>query len=96
MPDTNRTHFTTTLSPTDPAEPRTSVRERRLGIAFSCLAFFTSYVITAGPVVFLTRTFDQPMIETIARALYAPLILIIKLEIPIIAPTIEAWIKLFQ
>ncbi len=79
-----------------PVEIQTSAKERRLSILFSCAAFFTSYVITAGPAAFITRKFDQPMFESIVKAIYAPLILIIKLKIPIIAPAIKAWVELFR
>gem|GEM_PF-1819352 len=96
MPDSHDLQRGKSQPVSEPAEVQTSPRERRLGIAFSSLAFFISYVITAGPAVFLTRTFDQPMIESIVRTLYAPLILIIKLNIPIIGPAIKAWVALFQ
>ena len=36
------------------------------------------------------------MFESIVKAIYAPLILIIKLKIPIIAPAIKAWVELFR
>ena len=78
------------------AEPKSTKKERRLGVLFSVLAFFIGYVLTAGPAVFLVKTFDTPMIGTIVKVLYAPLVLIVKLRIPLLAPAIEAWVELFR
>ena len=77
-------------------EPPMSARERRLSIFFSGMAFFFSYVLTAGPAVFLVDRFDLPMVRTIVRVLYAPLVLILKLKVPVIGPAIEAWVDLFR
>lgn len=79
-------------APTEPA----SERERRGSIALSCLAFFISYVITAGPAVFMVRRFDMPTFGAIVEMLYAPLVLIVKMNVPVIAPLIKAWVSLFQ
>lgn len=77
-------------------EPPLSARGRRLSIFFSGIAFFFSYVLTAGPAVFLVDRFDLPMVRTIVKVLYAPLVLIVKLKVPVIAPAIEAWVGLFR
>ncbi|MEO2019714.1 MAG: hypothetical protein ABGZ53_35725 [Fuerstiella sp.] len=71
-------------------------RERRLSIAFSGVAFFISYVITAGPAVFMVKRFDMPTFSAIVEMLYAPLVLIVKSNVPVIAPLIKAWVSLFQ
>lgn len=63
---------------------------------FCSAAFFISYVITAGPAVFMARRFDQPMFDRIVKVLYAPLILLVKMKVPVISPLIEAWISLFR
>lgn len=73
-----------------------SSRTRRLSILYSCGAFFVSYVITAGPAVFITRRFDQPTFESVVRLLYAPLILLVEANVPLVSPVIRAWIRLFQ
>lgn len=78
------------------AEPEPTRKERRLGMLFSGIAFFAGYVLTAGPAVFLARTFDTPMMGAIVKVLYAPLVLTVKLRIPLIAPAIEAWVELFR
>ena len=78
-----------------PPEPA-SKRERRVSIALSCFAFFISYVITAGPAVFMVRRFDMPTFGAIVEMLYAPLVLIVKMNVPVIAPLIKAWVSLFQ
>ena len=71
-------------------------RERRLSIALSSFAFFISYVITAGPAVFMVKRFDMPTFGAIVEMLYAPLVLIVKSNVPVIAPLIKAWVSLFQ
>lgn len=78
------------------AEPALTKKERRLGCLYSSFAFFVSYVITAGPAVFITRRFDQPMFSRIVEFLYAPLILIIKMDVPIVSPVIKVWVQLFR
>lgn len=83
-------------TPLDSLQTQPSKRERRMGVVFSALAFFVSYIITAGPAAFLTRAFDQPMFESIVRTIYAPLVFIIKAKVPILAPAIKAWVELFQ
>ena len=88
--------FTNSTPTSDVAEPVPTKKERRLVLALCGLAFFVSYVITAGPAVLMTRTLDLPMIEAIVRVLYAPLILIIKIDVPILAPLIKAWVELFR
>lgn len=84
------------IDESDDAEQELTKKERRLGCLYSCLAFFVSYVITAGPAVFITRRFDQPMFSKIVEFLYAPLIVITKLNVPIVSPVIKAWVQLFQ
>ena len=77
------------------AAPRTK-RERRLSIALSGFAFFISYVITAGPAVFMVKRFDMPTFGAIVEMLYAPLVFIVKFNVPVIAPLIKAWVSLFR
>jgi len=71
-------------------------RERRLSIALSSFAFCISYVITAGPAVFMVKRFDMPTFGTIVEMLYAPLVFIVKINVPVIAPLIKAWVSLFE
>ena len=78
----------------DVARPRR--RERRLSIALSGLAFFVSYVITAGPAVFMVRRFDMPMFGAIVEMLYAPLIFLVRHNVPVIGPLIKVWVSLFR
>ena len=59
-------------TPLDSLQTQPSKRERRIGVVFSALAFFVSYIITAGPAAFLTRAFDQPMFESIVRYYLRP------------------------
>ena len=77
------------------AAPQTK-RERRLSIALSGCAFFISYVITAGPAVFMVRRFDMPTFGAIVEMLYAPLVFIVELNVPVIAPLITSWVSLFR
>ena len=77
------------------AAPRKK-RERRLSIALSGCAFFISYVITAGPAVFMVRRFDMPTLGAIVEMLYAPLVFIVKMNVPVVAPLIKAWVSLFR
>lgn len=79
-----------------PVEPASTKKERRLGFVFSGMAFFVGYVLTAGPAVLLVETFDTPMIGAIVKVLYAPLVLIVKMRVPLLAPAIEAWVELFR
>ena len=81
---------------TENARSPLSRKERRLSVLASCCAFFVSYVLTAGPVVFIVKRFDLPVIGAIVQALYAPLVLIIKLNVPILAPLIKAYVGLFR
>lgn len=88
-------------SPTDTIqgtaeEARLTRKERRLSVLLSALAFFVSYVLSAGPAVFMVKRFDLPMIGTIVKVLYAPLVLLVKLRIPLISSLIEAWVGLFR
>ena len=75
--------------------PRTPAR-RRLTLLLSAAAFFVSYVLTAGPAVFIVRRIDLPLMTTIVERLYAPLILITKLNIPVISPVIQAYVRMFR
>ncbi|MCR9202349.1 MAG: hypothetical protein NXI04_27220 [Planctomycetaceae bacterium] len=83
------------LSTQDESAPRVRRRWKRQAV-FCSAAFFVSYVITAGPAVFMARRFDQPMFDRIVKVLYAPLILLVKADVPVISPLIEAWVKLFR
>jgi hypothetical protein len=76
----------------DPA----SRRDRRISIVLSGFAFVVSYVITAGPAVFMVRQFDMPTFGVLVNALYAPLVFLVKANVPVIAPLIKAWVSLFQ
>lgn len=81
----------------EPSERRASNRRHwKRQTIFCTTAFFVSYVITAGPAAFMARRFDQPMFDRIVKVLYAPLILLVKAEVPLISPIIEAWIRLFR
>lgn len=71
-------------------------RERRLGILFSAVAFFFGYVLSAGPAVFLVEHLDLPMVGAIVQVLYAPLVFLVKSDLPVIAPAIKAWVELFR
>jgi hypothetical protein len=77
----------------DETEPQTS---RRRTIAVSCCAFLISYVITAGPAVFIVQKIDLPSVSTIAEIIYAPIILIVKSKIPILSGAIKLYLGLFQ
>ena len=83
------------LSSQDEAAPTRRRRWKRQ-VVFCSAAFFVSYVMTAGPAVFMARRFDQPMFDRIVKVLYAPLILLVKADLPVISPLIEAWIRLFR
>ena len=67
-------------TPASIAQPGGAAGKRRwtLQIIYCSAAFFVSYVITAGPAVFMARRFDQPMFDRIVRVLYAPLILLVE------------------
>ena len=69
---------------------------RRLPVFVSAVAFFVSYVLSAGPAVFITRRFEQPFVTTIIECLYAPLIVIVKLRVPLVSPAIQAYVELFR
>ncbi len=77
-------------------EPPLTMKQRRFTWFFSAAAFFVSYVLTAGPAVFIAEKFDQPMVGAIMEVIYAPLIIIIKLRVPVLAPIIKGYVGLFQ
>ena len=85
-------------TPASIAQPGGAAGKRRwtLQIIYCSAAFFVSYVITAGPAVFMARRFDQPMFDRIVRVLYAPLILLVEARVPLVSPLIEAWVRLFR
>ncbi len=68
---------------------------RRRTIVLSTLAFLFSYVITAGPAAFILKRMDLPVISAIAEVVYAPIIAIAKMKIPILSQLIKAYIGLF-
>lgn len=70
----------------------TSWTDRRKTILLSTLAFLVSYALTAGPAVFILDKMDLP----IAEVVYAPIIMLVKLKIPVISPLIKTYIGLFQ
>lgn len=74
-------------------EPHAS-RSRVIGL--SCLAFLISYIITAGPAVFIVKRIDLPAVTAIAEVLYAPIILVVKSRIPILSGAIQLYLDLFQ
>ena len=82
-------------STADFIEPSPTGKERGLGCLYSSVAFFVSYVVSAGPAAFMTKTFDQPMFNRIVEVIYCPLILLVKSRVPVISPIIKAWIGLF-
>lgn len=65
-------------------------------IVLSCFAFLISYVITAGPAVFIVKKIDLPAVTAIAEVFYAPIILIVKSRIPILSGAIKLYLGLFQ
>ena len=71
-------------------------QERRISIALSLLAFIVSYILTAGPAVFLVTRFKLPVYSRIVEVLYSPLILIVKSKVPLLSPLIKAWVDLFR
>ena len=73
------------------AEPR-----QRLTLALSSIAFFAGYVLSAGPAVFVTRRIDLPLMTSIVEGLYFPLVMIVKLNVPLIGPVLQAWVRLFR
>lgn len=79
----------------DTSERRT-LKQRLLGGFLSFCAFFTAYVLTAGPAAFLARRFDQPIIENLIRILYAPLIAIVKMRVPVVSALINWYVQLFR
>ncbi|MEQ9407085.1 MAG: hypothetical protein RIK87_05140 [Fuerstiella sp.] len=84
------------LLATSQPEPDCTRKERRLGLVLSGGAFFAGYVLSAGPAVFMVEKFDLPMIGSIVQVLYAPLVLIVKLKVPVLAPVIQAYVELFR
>ena len=60
------------------------------------LAFFAGYFLSAGPAVFITRRINLPALTSIVEGLYFPLVLIVKLDIPLVSPLIQAWVRLFR
>lgn len=71
-------------------------RQRRAAWTLSAAAFLLSYVLTAGPAVFLMDRFKLSMVSRILELLYAPLVLVVKANVPIIGPLIKAYIELFR
>lgn len=65
-------------------------------IAVSCFAFLISYVITAGPASFIVKTIDLPPVTAIAKALYAPIVMIVKSKVPVLSGAIKFYLGLFQ
>ena len=77
-------------------EPPLTKKQRRMAWVLSAFAFFVSYVLSAGPAVFVMDKIDQPFIASILEMIYAPLVLIIKLKVPILGPLIKGYVELFQ
>lgn len=71
-------------------------RQRRAAWTLSAAAFLLSYILTAGPAVFLMDRFKLSMVSRILELLYAPLVLIVKANVPVIGPLIKAYIELFR
>lgn len=71
-------------------------QRQNVSVPVSVFAFFVSYLITAVPAVFVVRKVDMPTFGTIVEMLYVPLVLSVKLEIPVIAPLIKARVSLFR
>lgn len=92
----NEAVFLTDDAESGAAPEPASKRERRVSIALCCFAFFISYVITAGPAVFMVRQFDMLTFGAIFEMLYAPLVVMVKMNVPVIAPLIKVWVSLFQ
>lgn len=68
---------------------------RRRTIVLSTLAFLLSYVITAGPAAFILNKMDLPVISAIAEVVYAPIIAIAKMKIPVLSALVKGYIGLF-
>ena len=77
-------------------EPPLTKKQRRMTWILSAFAFFVSYVLTAGPAVFVMDKIDQPFIASILEMIYAPLVLIVKMKVPVIGPLIKGYVELFQ
>ncbi len=96
-PPRNEADFLTDDTGSDSIDPEpASKHERRLSIVLSGFAFFISYVISAGPAVYMVKKFDMPTFGAIVELLYAPLVLIVRTNVPVIAPLIKAWVSLFK
>lgn len=92
----NEDDFSTDRAESNSDSAPASKRECRMSVALSSIAFFVSYVITAGPAVFIVRRFDMTTFGAVVEMLYAPLVLIVQMNIPVIAPLIKAWVSLFR
>lgn len=88
------------VSPTEPAEnDRTAANRRsrrRRTVILSGVAFLVSYVLTAGPAAFIMDKIKLPVVAAIAEIVYSPVILVVKLKIPLLSPLIKGYIGLFQ
>ncbi|GAB5440996.1 MAG: hypothetical protein Fues2KO_13450 [Fuerstiella sp.] len=71
-------------------------RQRRAAWTLSAASFLLSYILTAGPAVFLMDRFKLSMVSRILELLYAPLVLVVKANVPVIGPLIKAYIELFR
>ena len=80
----------------DDIEPPLSKRQRRLTWFLTGLAFLFSYILSAGPAVFVMEKMDQPMLAGILEKVYAPLVLLVKAKVPIIGPAIQSYVELFR
>lgn len=68
---------------------------RRRTIVLSVSAFLLSYVMTAGPAAFILNKMDLPVVTAIAEIVYAPVILIVKMKIPVLSGLIKAYLGIF-
>ena len=84
------------FSDVDEIEPPLSKRQRRLTWFLTGIAFLISYVLSAGPAVFVMERMDQPMLGEILQKIYAPLVFLVKAKVPVIGPGIEAYVELFR
>ena len=79
-----------------PASDMDSKGRRRFTYAATFLSFFVGYVVSSGPAVFVARQINLPALTSIIEGLYFPLVLIVKLNVPLISPLIQAWVRLFR
>jgi len=80
----------------DASEPRASFKQRLLAGGICFFSFMLFYILSAGPMAWLTRIAKVEQFENATKTLYLPLVFIVKHNLHPLSDIIQWYVGLFK